>query len=235
MIQDGVPFLANRPQTAQQQRRTDHLLHLRRVSRGGRPQEHPLLQKTLRTFCRQRLISRRLHRLRCKTAEIKATRRLPLPTLAVRNWTVPVGGVFSGVVGGLGGWLLASGFSNLRVKSIVEGEVLNGAHVPLWSNPRNAVNPDRAYFELADERNNEPLIFHSGLYFCPEIGPPRRQRGSFPTRSSAACRPSPTSPKPTTTTDPVTISTLSTPISHYPLHTHLTHYHLIIQTSICAT
>ena len=40
--------------------------------------------------------------------------------------------------------------------------------MPLWSNLRNAVNPDRAFFELADERHNEPLIFHSGLYFYPK-------------------------------------------------------------------
>ena len=81
----------------------------------------------------------------------------------MRNWNIPVGGVFSGAVAGVGGYFLAQAFSSLRVRSIIEGEVLGGAHVPLWSSARHAVNPDRAFFELADERNNEPLIFHSGL------------------------------------------------------------------------
>ena len=76
---------------------------------------------------------------------------------------MPVAGLFSGFAGGLAGYELFGFYRTSSVASLSRDLVLNGQAVPLWSNLRNAVNPDRAFFELADDRHNEPLIFHSGL------------------------------------------------------------------------
>jgi hypothetical protein len=67
------------------------------------------------------------------------------------------------VVGGLLAFDLFALYGSSRLNSIKRDILLSAKNLPLWSNLRNAVNPDRAFFELADERHNEPLIFHSGL------------------------------------------------------------------------
>jgi hypothetical protein len=41
-------------------------------------------------------------------------------------------------------------YGSSRLSSIKREALLSAKHLPLWSNLRNAVNPDRAYFELAD-------------------------------------------------------------------------------------
>jgi hypothetical protein len=61
------------------------------------------------------------------------------------------------------GYGLFNLYGSARVSSIEREALLGAKHLPLWSSLRNAVNPDRAFFELADERHNEPLLFHSGL------------------------------------------------------------------------
>jgi hypothetical protein len=86
-----------------------------------------------------------------------------LPVLSLRGCSIPVSGLFSGIVGGILGYDLFALYGSSRLSSIKRETLLAAKHLPLWSNLRNAVNPDRAYFELADERHNEPLIFHSGL------------------------------------------------------------------------
>lgn len=94
---------------------------------------------------------------------MQATRRLSLPVLHIKNYHVPTGGLLSGVVAAVLGYDLFSLYGHARLTSIKRELVLGGKHIPLWSNLRFAVNPDRAYFELADEKHNEPLVFHSGL------------------------------------------------------------------------
>jgi hypothetical protein len=71
--------------------------------------------------------------------------------------------LLSGVAGALIGFEIFGLYGSSRLNSIKRETLLAAKHLPLWSNLRNAVNPDRAFFELADERHNEPLIFHSGL------------------------------------------------------------------------
>jgi hypothetical protein len=95
---------------------------------------------------------------------MQATRRLPLPVLSLRGCSVPLAGLASSAVAGIVGWDLLGFYGSSRLASIKRDLVLAGQGVPLWANLRSAVNPDRAFFELADERHNEPLIFHSGLY-----------------------------------------------------------------------
>ena len=85
--------------------------------------------------------------------------------LAIKGIHVPVAGLFSGVVGGVLGYDIFAFIGSSRVNSLKRESILAAKHLPLWSNLRNAVNPDRAYFELADDKHNEPLLFHSGLYF----------------------------------------------------------------------
>lgn len=94
---------------------------------------------------------------------MKATRARSLPVLCFKGVSVPTAGLFSGVVGGIVGWDLCGFYGSSRMSSIKRELVLSAHHLPLWSNLRNAVNPDRAFFELADEKHNQPLIFHSGL------------------------------------------------------------------------
>ena len=91
------------------------------------------------------------------------TRGLSLPVISLRGFSLPVAGLFSGVVGGILGYDLFTLYGNARISSLQRELVLSAKHLPLWSNPRFAVNPDRAFFELADDKHNEPLIFHSGL------------------------------------------------------------------------
>ena len=67
------------------------------------------------------------------------------------------------MVGAILGYDLFALYGSSRINSITREILLGAHHLPLWSNLRNAVNPDRAFFELADEKHNEPLIFHSGL------------------------------------------------------------------------
>jgi hypothetical protein len=88
---------------------------------------------------------------------------LTLPVLALRGVHVPVAGLFSGVLGAFIGYDIFALYGSSRLSSINRDILLAAKHLPLWSNLRNAVNPDRAFFELADERHNEPLLFHSGL------------------------------------------------------------------------
>jgi len=61
------------------------------------------------------------------------------------------------------GYTIFSIYGSSRLSGIQRDIVLGAKSLPLWSNLRNAVNPDRAFFELADDKHNEPLIFHSGL------------------------------------------------------------------------
>ena len=35
---------------------------------------------------------------------------------------------------------------------------------PVWLNKERVINPDRVFFELDDNKLNEPTIWHSGLY-----------------------------------------------------------------------
>ena len=81
----------------------------------------------------------------------------------VRGVNLPTAGLLSGVFGGILGYDLLGLYGSSRLGSIKREALLSAKSLPLWSNLRNAVNPDRAFFELADERHNEPLIFHSGL------------------------------------------------------------------------
>ena len=113
---------------------------------------------------------------------------MSLPVLALKGIHVPVSGLFSGVLGGVLGYEIFSFVGSSRVNSLKRDTILSAKHLPLWSNLRNAVNPDRAYFELADDKHNEPLLFHSGLYLFPQIEPRNPQRDSSPTRSSARHR-----------------------------------------------
>ena len=95
---------------------------------------------------------------------MQATRCLTLPILNLKGCKVPVAGLLSGAAAGLVGFELFSLYGSSRLTSIKRDLVLSSQGIPLWSNLRWAVNPDRAFFELADDRQNEPLIFHSGLY-----------------------------------------------------------------------
>lgn len=98
--------------------------------------------------------------------------------LALKGIHVPVSGLFSGVLGGVLGYEIFSFIGSSRVSSLKRDTILSAKHLPLWSNLRNAVNPDRAYFELADDKHNEPLLFHSGLYHLTHIEPHNPQRDS---------------------------------------------------------
>jgi hypothetical protein len=59
---------------------------------------------------------------------------------------IPVSGVFSGAVGAFLGFEIFSLYGSSRLTSIKRESLLAAKHLPLWSNLRNAVNPDRAYF-----------------------------------------------------------------------------------------
>ena len=59
-------------------------------------------------------------------------------------------GLASGVVGSALGYNLLAFYGGLRLDTIQRNLALSAKHLPLWSNLRNAVNPDRAFFELAD-------------------------------------------------------------------------------------
>ena len=67
---------------------------------------------------------------------------------------MPIAGLFSGVASGCIGYDLLTLYKWNREASLQRDAVLSTQGIPLWSNLRNAVNPDRAYFELADERHN---------------------------------------------------------------------------------
>ena len=116
-------------------------------------------------------------------AYLQATRRLTLPIISFRGISFPVAGLFSGFLAAGVGYDLFTFYKWSRKSSVQRDAVLGGKNVPLWSNLRNAVNPDRAFFELADEKNNDPLVFHSGLYTLNKEGPPKPQQESSPTRS----------------------------------------------------
>lgn len=75
------------------------------------------------------------------------------------------------MVGAVLGYDLVNLYGNHASSSLEKEIILGAKHLPLWSNLRCAVNPDRAFFELADERHNEPLLFHSGLYVLDNAGP----------------------------------------------------------------
>ena len=93
---------------------------------------------------------------------------------------MPVAGLFSGFLAGGLGYDLFTFYKWSKESSLKRDAVLAARHMPLWSNLRNAVNPDRAFFELADERHNEPLVFHSGLYpFIYEELPSQQQESSL--------------------------------------------------------
>lgn len=99
------------------------------------------------------------------------TKKIALPTLSLRGFSIPVSGLFSGVAGGILGYTIFSLYGSSRLSGIQKDIVLGAKSLPLWSNLRNAVNPDRAFFELADDKHNEPLIFHSGLYLLNNLVP----------------------------------------------------------------
>ena len=132
---------------------------------------------------------------------IQATRRLTLPIISFRGISFPVAGLFSGFLAAGAGFDLFTFYKWSRKASVQRDAVLGGKNVPLWSNLRNAVNPDRAFFELADERNNDPLVFHSGLYTLIKEGPQKPQPGLFLTRLSEKHLTSPMLPVLMGTTD----------------------------------
>ena len=147
-----------------QQRQDRSLLHLWRLSREFRQSPHQKLKTQLRSTQSHRLWPLRPRWIRSIHPSTQVTRRLTLPVLSIKGCSIPTAGLFSSVVAGVVGWDLFHFYGASRLASIKRDLVLNSKGVPLWSNLRNAVNPERAFFELADERHNEPLIFHSGLY-----------------------------------------------------------------------
>jgi hypothetical protein len=90
---------------------------------------------------------------------------------------------------GFGVSYLLFDFIGVRQLSAFETNIaLSSPHLPLWKDKRFAVNPDRAYFELVDNDNNELSIFHSGLYLpFPYLAPLRLQPGSFLIKLSEMC------------------------------------------------
>ena len=62
----------------------------------------------------------------------------------------------------LGSWAFGGLFSSMFSSSMIRIMESEGA-LPLWKNPNNVVNLDRAYFSLDDSRNNEPNLIHDGL------------------------------------------------------------------------
>ena len=70
--------------------------------------------------------------------------------LSLRGFNLPISGLFSGVLGSLVGYDIFSFYGSAKISSLQRDLVLGSKNMPLWSNLRYAVNPDRAYFELAD-------------------------------------------------------------------------------------
>ena len=68
----------------------------------------------------------------------------------MRGCSLPLSGFASGVIGGVVGYELFNLYGGFRLDTIKRNIILSAKHLPLWSNLRNAVNPDRAFFELAD-------------------------------------------------------------------------------------
>lgn len=80
-----------------------------------------------------------------------------------RSYQIRKRGLLSGIAGFTSGLLVLDYFGTLRTESFENDIALNSKHLPLWKNKGAAVNPDRVYFELLDDQNYEPSIFHSGL------------------------------------------------------------------------
>ena len=74
------------------------------------------------------------------------TRRLSLPVLSIKGYSIPVAGLLSGAIAGeVGFWLFA--FYGWNRKSTIQRDAVFAARsIPLWSNARHAVNPSRAFF-----------------------------------------------------------------------------------------
>jgi len=87
-----------------------------------------------------------------------------LPILHIKNFNLPVAGLFTAVTASGFSYLLSNSIYGSLVVSNITALALGSKHLPLWSNKNYAVNPDRAYFELDDDKGNSPTIFHSGLY-----------------------------------------------------------------------
>lgn len=78
------------------------------------------------------------------------TRRLNLPILTLKAYKIPLSGLASSVIGGLIANDLLKIYGNKKIEDLKRETILSAKHLPLWSNQRYAVNPDRLYFELAD-------------------------------------------------------------------------------------
>ena len=68
----------------------------------------------------------------------------------MRGCSLPLSGFASGLIGGVAGFELFQLYGGFRLDTIKRNILLSAKHLPLWSNLRYAVNPDRAFFELAD-------------------------------------------------------------------------------------
>lgn len=64
------------------------------------------------------------------------------------------------------------GVADSFLASVVLAKSLKGSHesllkkevFPAWFQKDRVINPERIYFELDDNNNNEPNIYHSGMY-----------------------------------------------------------------------
>lgn len=65
-----------------------------------------------------------------------------------------------------------AGLADSFVASVVLTQSLKSSHenllkkevFPAWFQKERVVNPSRVFFELDDNNNNEPTIYHSGMY-----------------------------------------------------------------------
>ena len=64
----------------------------------------------------------------------------------MKGYSLPLSGLTSGVVGGVVGYDLFNLYGGFRLETIKRNIILSSKHLPLWSNLRYAVNPDRAFF-----------------------------------------------------------------------------------------